>query len=111
MKNTVEKTKHGRLPKSSKSQEMVAKSSSKIHTKVPKPSSKAKPLTKVFKASKSSPKNVSKSSQKNSSKKSLVYYEDENEDENEDANKDANKNTNEDEDDKLSQNQCNLLIF
>ncbi|CAG8717173.1 11935_t:CDS:1, partial [Dentiscutata heterogama] len=56
MKNTAEKTKRGHLPKSSKSQEIVAKSSLKIQAKVSKPSSKAKPLSKVLKASKSSSK-------------------------------------------------------
>ncbi|CAG8736029.1 7913_t:CDS:1, partial [Dentiscutata heterogama] len=51
------KTKHGHPPKSSKPQKMVAKSSSKIQAKVSNPSSKAKPLLKVLKVSKSSSKN------------------------------------------------------
>ncbi|RIB12379.1 hypothetical protein C2G38_2200801 [Gigaspora rosea] len=89
-------------PKSSKSQETVAKSSSKIQAKVSKSSFKAKPLSKVSKVSKSLPKNAFKSLQINSLKKSsLYYYKEEDEDEDEDENKDE-------DDVEISKNQRNI---
>ncbi|CAG8782078.1 26621_t:CDS:1, partial [Dentiscutata erythropus] len=44
MKTIVEKVKHGHLPRSSKLQETVAKSSLKIQAKVSKSLSKTKPV-------------------------------------------------------------------